>query len=452
MCSVTGSGATHVTKKNSISVAASNSNNNTYTPSISSGLYFGRNNSGGEDTDANIGEIIFYNTTPSAADLNRIESYLAVKYGITRGGNTNTGAAYNYLSSASTTTWNKTSNSGFNNDIAGIGRDDASALFQKQSISVNNNEPVTVGLVAIASSNATNANSFSSDQSFLIWGNNGLANQINGNPSCFANLPAGIYGHIERVWKGEITNFAQNVTVGFETSMLVAYTPVSNLRLLVDNDGVDWTNATVYSGAVINGSRVEFPSISITSAQPFFTLASTTVTTPLPVTLIWFDAQTNDNRAVEVSWTTETEQSSDYFTVEKSINAIDWKHLENQDGAGTSTENHSYMIIDANPVNGVNYYRLKQTDFNGQVHDHGVRAVVLDQEESFIFFPNPASNQLVMSYKDDREHEIQLIDVRGRIIQIVKFSGSSSIDVDEFSPGVYLLRTEDGKEYKLTIE
>ncbi|MDF3028854.1 MAG: hypothetical protein K0S23_3161 [Fluviicola sp.] len=452
MCSVTGSGATHVTKKNSVSVAASNSNNNTYTPSVSTGLYLGRNNNGGEDTDANIGELIFYNSTPSAADLNRIESYLAVKYGITRGGNTNTGATYNYLSSASTTIWDKTANTGFNYDIAGIGRDDASALFQKQSISVNNNEPVTVGLVSIASSNATNANSFSSDQSFLIWGNNGLANQITSNPSCFANLPPGIYGHIERVWKGQITNFAQNVTVGFETSMLVAYTPVSNLRLLVDNDGTDWTNASIYSGAVINGSRVEFPNISITSAQPFFTLASISATTPLPATLIWFDARSNDDRLVEISWETETEQNCDYFTIEKSRDGINWEHLQTQDGAGTSMENHVYMVYDEHPVNGANYYRLKQTDFDGQTEDHGIRTVILDQEAAFVFFPNPVSDQLVISYKDNREHEIQLIDVQGRIIKTTKVKGSISIAVKEFSPGVYFLRTEEGKEYKITID
>ena len=451
MCSVTGSGATHVTKKNSVSVAASHSNNNTYTPSISTGLYLGRNNNGGEDTDANIGELIFYNSTPSAADQNRIESYLAIKYGITRGGNTNTGAAYNYLSSASATIWDKTSNSGFNNDIAGIGRDDASALVQKQSISVNNNEPVTVGLITIASSNATNANGFSSDLSYLIWGNNGLANQITSNASCFANLPAGIYGHIERVWKAQVTNFAQNVTVGFETSMLVAYTPVSNLRLLVDNDGVDWTNSTVYSGAVINGSRVEFPNISITSAQPFFTLASISATTPLPVTMIWFDARSNDNRFVEISWETETEQHSNYFTVEKSGDAIKWEHLQDRDGAGTSLESHTYMVYDEHPLNGLNYYRLKQTDLDGQVQDHGIRTVVIDQEEVFIFFPNPVSDQLVISYKDNLEHEIQLIDVQGRIIKSTKVKGSISIAVDEFNPGVYFLRTEDGKEYKITI-
>jgi hypothetical protein len=41
--------------------------------------------------------------------------------------------------------WDKTANSGYNNDIAGIGRDDNSVLAQKQSISVNNNESVTIG-------------------------------------------------------------------------------------------------------------------------------------------------------------------------------------------------------------------------------------------------------------------------------------------------------------------
>lgn len=452
LCSVTGSGATAVAHKNSVSITASNSNNATYTPAVSTGLYFGRNNSGGEDTDADIGEAIFYTINPSASDLNKIESYLSLKYGITRGGNTNTSAAYNYLSSASTTIWNKTTNSGFNNDIAGIGRDDASALAQKQSISVNNNEPVTVGLVSIASSNATNANSFSSDQSFLVWGNNGLSNQITSNASCFANLPPGIYGHIERVWKGQVTNFAQNVTVGFETSMLVAYTPISNLRLLVDNDGVDWTNATVYSGAVINGSRVEFSGISITSAQPFFTLASISVVTPLPVVLVDFDAQLNDNRHIEITWKTESEQDCDYFTVEKSKDGINWQQLQIKQGAGTSAENHSYVVFDDHPMQGVNYYQLKQTDFNGQIFNYGIRTVVLNQEEEFSFFPNPASSQLVLSYNDNYTHEVELVDLQGRVVKNLLVKGSISIAVNEFSPGVYFLRTGDGKEYKLTIE
>lgn len=452
MTTVTGSGATMNARKNSIALVASNSNDLTYSPSISTGLYMGRNNSGGEDTDANIGEVILYSSTPSAANLNKIESYLAIKYGLTRGGNTGTTATYNYLSSNATTIWNKTTNSGFNFDIAGIGRDDASALVQKQSISVNNNEPVTVGLVSIATSNATNANNFSSDQSFLVWGNNGLANQITTNPVCFANLPAGIYGHIERVWKGQLTNFAQNVTVGYETSMLVAYTPVSNLRLLVDNDGVDWTNATIYSGAVINGSRVEFSGVTISGAKPFFTLASTTSLTPLPVEMTEFKAELNTSRKVDLTWITESEFNCDYFTIEKSQNGSSWVSLGSTNGAGTTTETNSYKLTDPSPFNGVNYYMLNQTDNNGIVHSLGIRSVNLNQEDDFIAYPNPVNGELYLSFDKKGNHTIEFFDIAGRLILRKETDQFSTVQTDDFAKGVYTIRTEQGKEIRIVVQ
>ncbi|MDF3028813.1 MAG: hypothetical protein K0S23_3120 [Fluviicola sp.] len=452
MTTVTGSGATMITRKNSIPLTASNSNDITYSPSISNGLYMGRNNSGGEDTDANIGEVILYSSTPTAANLNKIESYLAIKYGLTRGGNTGTAATYNYLSSNATTVWNKTTNTGFNNDIAGIGRDDASALVQKQSISVNNNEPVTVGLTSIATSNALNANVFSSDQSFLIWGNNGLLNQITTNPVCFANLPAGIYGHIERVWKGQLTNFAQSVTVGYETSMLVAYTPVSNLRLLVDNDGVDWTNATIYSGAVINGSRVEFSGVTISSATPFFTLASITALTPLPVEIAEFKAELNTSRAVDLTWVTESEFNCDYYTIEKSQNASSWVSLGSMDGAGTTTETNTYELTDFSPFNGVNYYRLIQTDNNGAVNSLGIRSVNLDQEDDFVAYPNPVNGELYLSFDKKGMHVIEFFDIAGRMILHKEIGQFSTIQMGDFAKGVYTIRTEQGKEIRIIVQ
>ena len=450
LTTVTGSGATMLAFKNSVPLAASNSNDITYSPSITTGLYMGRNNLGGEDTDADMAEIILYSVTPSAANLNKIESYLAIKFGITRGGNTGTTATYNYLSSNATTIWNKTTNTGFNNDIAGIGRDDASALFQKQSISVNNNEPVTVGLTSIAASNPLNANNFSADRSFLIWGNNGLLNQITVNPVCFANLPAGIYGRIERVWKGQVTNFAQSVTVGFETSMLVAYTPISNLRLLVDNDGVNWTNATVYSGAVINGSRVEFPGISITSAQPFFTLASTTSLTLLPVELINFDAEYTANRVVDLNWVTESELNCDYFTIEKSTNATDWDFLIETKGNGSSVVNHYYYEVDYQPSIGVNYYKLSQFDHDGLGKEISIRSVMVDQENELEIYPNPANEVVYLSFKKTGEHVVELRDMTGRIIWKGSIDGKGSIETKKLSNGMYLI-TLDNKEYKLLV-
>jgi hypothetical protein len=73
-------------------------------------------------------EVIWYKAALSSGDIKKVETYLCLKYGITLGGNSNTTATYNYVNSADATVWSKTANSGYNNDIAGIGRDDGSLL------------------------------------------------------------------------------------------------------------------------------------------------------------------------------------------------------------------------------------------------------------------------------------------------------------------------------------
>lgn len=446
LTTTTGSGSTQATSKNSVALVAANSNDPTYTPSISSGLFIGRNGNGGEDTDANIAEIIMYNVTPSALNKNKIESYLALKFGLTRGGNTGTAATFNYLSSAGTTIWNKTTNSGFNRDIAGIGRDDASALFQKQSISVNNNEPVTIGLVSINSSNQTNANAFTNDQSFLIWGNNGLLNQVTSNPVCFANLPVGIYAHIERVWKSQNTNFTQNTTVGFETSMLVAFTPVSNLRLLVDNDGVDWTDATIITGAVINGSRVEFSGVTLNSTKPFFTLATITPLTPLPVTILDFKANLIE-RDVVLNWKTSSENNSDYFIIEKSQDGTNWEFVSQTPAAGFSNTLLTYSTLDENPFNGVSYYRLLQFDKNGTIAETKMDVINVDGfnfDNDFVY-PNPTNQLLYVKINENELQDLQLYSILGQDVlnSVTIYQQSESIfilDLNQLSNGVYTIR------------
>jgi len=450
MTSSTGSGATQLINKNSVSVAAANSNSSTYTPIITTGLFIGRNGNGGEDTDANIAEIIMYTSTPTGTNKNKIESYLALKYGLTRGGNTGTSTTYNYISSTGATVWDKAANSGYNNDIAGIGRDDASALNQKQSISVNNNEPATVGLTTINSSNQTNSNTFTSDQTFLVWGNNGLANQVTTNPVCFANLPAGIYAHIERVWKSQNTNLSQNVTVGFETSMLVAYTPVSNLRLLVDNDGTDWTNATVYSGAVINGTHVDFSGITLNGTTPYFTLATITPLTPLPVTVIDFQAHPINDRKVQLDWQTSSEINSDYFLIQRSNDGVNWEYVTTVQAAGNSTTLLNYQTIDPKPFTGTSYYKLLQYDLNGLIATTDLAAVYLDLflTSDITVYPNPVSNFAFIKSGSHAISDFHIYNVLGQDIRSsIPFfdheEGVILLDMTDVSPGVYTIRCGD---------
>ena len=84
----------------------------------------------------------------------------------------------------------------------------------------------------------------------------------------------------------------------------------------------------------------------------------------LPVEIINFNA-TSDNDHIDLTWSTASENNNDYFTIEKSNDGINFESLANIDGAGNSNTLINYSYIDKNPFEGLNYYRLKQTDFNG---------------------------------------------------------------------------------------
>ncbi|MBC5863514.1 LamG-like jellyroll fold domain-containing protein [Flavobacterium turcicum] len=141
-------------------------------------LGVGRFSLNGNDADSyldgKISEIISYSSPKSAVDKKKIESYLAIKNGITLHATNSTTATNlgdtDYLDSNGNTIWNTVANNGFNYNIAGIGRDDSSALNQKQSKSENAGTVLTIGLGDVLATNNANTNTFPTDRNFLIWG------------------------------------------------------------------------------------------------------------------------------------------------------------------------------------------------------------------------------------------------------------------------------------------
>ena len=87
--------------------------------------------------------------------------------------------------------------------------------------------------------------------------------------------------------------------------------------------------------------------------------------TPLPIELITFSGQKEGNNN-QLNWTTASEQNNDYFTVEKTTDNENFMSVGKVDGAGNSTEIIDYSLVDYDVLPVVNYYRLKQTDFDGK--------------------------------------------------------------------------------------
>jgi len=183
-------------------------------------FWLGRSQYWNGSFDGRIAEIITYSSTNNDNDLtqarNRIQSYLAIKYGVTLGSN---GMSQDYVDSDGTVIWDQSANSGYNYDIAGIGRDDVSELNQKQSRSSNNASDitgrtqgvVTIGISDIYDTNSENKNSNSAvfdDKEFLMWGNNGVDLDLSATPisvdmsSGVINLNTQVsFISMQRIWK-----------------------------------------------------------------------------------------------------------------------------------------------------------------------------------------------------------------------------------------------------------
>lgn len=252
---------------------------------------------------------------------------------------------------------------------------------------------------------------------------------------------------IARIWKAQITNFSQAVSVGFETSLLVNYLPLSNLRLLVWNDPTNWTGATVISGATLNGSRIEFNNVSaITSSTPYFTLATVDFSnTPLPVELISFNAVLNAQNMVDVTWATASELNSCYFAVERSKDATNWETVGITKGAGNSNSLLNYYTQDKDPFAGISYYRLKQVDLDSTFKYSQMVAIKLNKNILGIY-PNPASDVLNIIFSSDKDQEIfiDVINSIGQIVQkehfnVIKGSNILNMNLSKLAGGVYFI-------------
>lgn len=200
---------------------------------------------------ADIGEVIGFQREITTEEKNRIRSYLAIKYGVSLA------QPQNYIASDGTViSWNSARNSSFNNNVFGLAKDNATALDQKVSNSINRNTILTVATINdFTSANATgNRLSFPQDKTFLMFGDN------NNVSTSLDNAPAGINStgekkRIQRVWQVERTNDTGSTWLQADLS---AYAINTNIFMMVADDPNFQNNLVVVPGVINSGGKVVF--------------------------------------------------------------------------------------------------------------------------------------------------------------------------------------------------
>ncbi|MCB9364819.1 MAG: T9SS type A sorting domain-containing protein [Flavobacteriales bacterium] len=161
-----------------------------------------------------------------------------------------------------------------------------------------------------------------------------------------------------------------------------------------DGGTSEWENMGGFAaGSPSAGSIIS--TLPLTTFSPI-TFASLTGTNPLPIKLTSFNVNPNKN-IVDISWQTAAEINNDYFTIERSNNGFEWEEISKVKGAGNSNYKLSYNDIDYSPLSGVSYYRLKQTDFNGDYSYSEITMVDFKQKDEIVIYPNPVKDNLTIA-------------------------------------------------------
>ena len=139
----------------------------------------------------------------------------------------------------------------------------------------------------------------------------------------------------------------------------------------------------------------------------------------LPVELISFDAQRNEDK-VDVSWATASEINSDYYSVNRSYNGVDFLSIGTLPAAGFSNSLLNYSFVDPSPLRGMNYYQLVEYDNDGQSQESDVVSVNFLGEQNIIaqIYPNPSADgvSLYFNSSDGGVYQLKLTDLLGNTL------------------------------------
>ncbi|MCP4458343.1 MAG: T9SS type A sorting domain-containing protein [Cytophagales bacterium] len=165
----------------------------------------------------------------------------------------------------------------------------------------------------------------------------------------------------------------------------------------------------------------------------------------LPVKLVDFSAQQN-NDEVELAWSTATELNNDFFSVERSQNGRDFIVIGALAGGGTTNKISNYSFLDPTPLSGTSYYRLKQTDYDGQYEYFDAKSITFDHAfgENFSVYPNPVFETVIVAgYRDDISN-IKLMNLNGKVItNLVEIKVEDDrilINIRNMASGIYILQ------------
>jgi hypothetical protein len=160
---------------------------------------------------------------------------------------------------------------------------------------------------------------------------------------------------------------------------------------------------------------------------------------------------------VNLNWITFSELNNDHFSIERSSDGVDFEKIANISGQGTSSQLSTYSWIDERPIMGTSYYRLSQTDYNGEKTALGTLSSVwpcTDLSAELTVYPNPTTGDVQLIFRQEGRHEytVEVINSFGQIVLdhmtgLASGEGVTTIELNSQSlpRGVYSVHLKVGE-------
>lgn len=253
-------------------------------------------------------------------------------------------------------------------------------------------------------------------------------------------------------------NYTAKVTLYYEDSIRSRIGNPDSLRVVHYTEGT-WQN----EGNEGNGSRQKAGWVKSGQFSSFSPITFGTINEndPLPIELTRFEANVQEKN-VKLDWETATEINNDYFTIERTTDGKNIKQIAKVKGAGNSFSPNYYTFMDKKPQQGINYYRLKQTDFDGKSKIYNWLSVVYDAPVSYSnllveVYPNPgklAEMKVKIKSQQTKQVSVEIISMIGKRILLHHLSINEGeeyileLNKLKLEQGIYLLNIIADKKQK----
>ncbi|MEL6720523.1 MAG: lamin tail domain-containing protein [Bacteroidota bacterium] len=177
------------------------------------------------------------------------------------------------------------------------------------------------------------------------------------------------------------------------------------------------------------------------------------INSPLPVELTKFTGKVVAN-TIQLEWITASELDNSHFEIERSENGKVFKSIGVVDGKGTTLETQYYRFEDTDPLPNLNYYRLRQVDFDGTYAFSETIVLANDiGRKEFHIYPNPTNGQTThLDYTTDQNGglRLQITNLNGQLLlhqyfSVTKGVNSLPLDLSTLSKGMYFISLQQGK-------